>query len=72
MLHNSSFTYQDLESVQEGGRVSQASIFLIAWAVFGHVPIGTSAKEHLLNVAAEGVTKILNWIHHHSAIDFRS
>lgn len=32
----------------------------------------TRIPEHLLHAAGEGGTKILNRIHHHWAIDFRS
>lgn len=71
--HKSLFTCQDLESVQEGGWVSQAPVFLTTvWAVLGHVPIDTSAKEHLLDAAGEGGTELLNRIHHHWAIECRS
>lgn len=62
-------SYQDLESVKKRGSICQAAILLVSRAVLGNVAICTSAEEDLLNATGEGVTQVLDWVHHHTAIN---
>lgn len=65
----SSASYQDLESVKQRWSICQASILLIGGVVFGNVAVCSCAEEDLLNAAGEGVTQVLDWVHHHTAVD---
>lgn len=62
-------SYQDLESVQKRGSICQAAILLISRVVLGNVTICTSAEEDFLDATGEGVTQVLDWVHHHTTID---
>lgn len=62
-------TYNDFESVQQRGSVSQAAKLKAAGVVFWNVSISSCTQEDFLYVAKKGVTQVLHWIHHHSAIN---
>ena len=62
-------TYDDLESIEQRGSISQTAILVVVGVVLGHVSIRASAQEHLLYVTDKGISQVLDWIHHHSAID---
>lgn len=61
--------YQDLESIEQGWSISQASILFIGRIVLWHVAVCASTKEHFLYAAGERVTQVLHWVHHHTTID---
>lgn len=61
--------YQDLESVKKRGGVCQAAVLLVRWVVLGNISICTSAEEDFLNATGEGITQVLDWVHHHTAVD---
>lgn len=65
-------SYQDLEPIKKRGRICQAAILLISWVVFGNVTICTSAEEDFLNATGEGVTQVLDRVHHHTTVDCRA
>lgn len=62
-------SYQDFKSVQEGRGVRQAAVLLVGGVVLGDVTICPSAEENFLDAAGEGLTQVLDWIHHHAAVD---
>ena len=61
--------YQDLESVKQRGSISKAAILPISRVIFGDVTISSSAEEHFLNAAGEGVTQVLDRVYHHTPIN---
>lgn len=65
-------SYQDLEPIKKRGRICQAAILLMGWVVLGNVTIRTSAEEDFLNATGEGVTQVLDRVHHHATIDCRA
>lgn len=65
-------SYQDLEPIKKRGSVCQAAILLIGWVVLGNVTIRTSAEEDFLNATGEGVTQVLDRVHHNATIDCRA
>lgn len=65
-------SYQDLEPIKKRGRICQAAILLVGWVVLGNVTIRTSAEEDFLNATGEGVTQVLDRVHHHATIDCRA
>lgn len=62
-------SYQDLKSVKQRGSICQAAILLVGGVVLGNVAISSSAEEDFLNAAGEGVTQVLDWVHHHTTVD---
>ena len=61
--------YNDLESVEEGWGVCQASKLRLGGVVLGHVPVGSSAQKHFLNAAVERVAQVLHRVDHDPPID---
>lgn len=55
--------------MQQRGCVCQAAILFVSGVVFGNVTVHSGAEEDFLNAAGEGVTQVLDWIHHHTAIN---
>lgn len=62
-------SYQDFESVQKGWGVRQAAVLLVGGVVLGDVTVRPSAEEDFLDAAGEGVTQVLDRVHHHTAVD---
>lgn len=68
-IQNSHATYQNLEPVQQRGRICQAAVLLVGGVVLRDVTICPSAQKDLFNAAREGVTQILHRVHHDTTID---
>ncbi len=62
-------TYNDLKSVQKRRWISQAAVLKVVRVEFWNVSIRPCAQEDLFNVTDERVSKILNRIHHYTAVD---
>lgn len=62
-------THKNLESVQQWGGVGQAAKFKLGRVVLWYISISASAEENLLNAAEEGVSQILNRVHHDTTVD---
>lgn len=61
--------YNYLESVEKRLSVSQTAKLVVAGIIFRDVSISSGTQKHFFYAANKGVTQVLHWIHHHSAIN---
>ena len=62
-------SYEDLEAVEQRGRVRQAAELKLGGVVLGHVAVGPGTQVHLLDVAEERVAQVLHGVYHDPAVD---
>ena len=62
-------TYQDLESVEKGGRISDASVLVGGGVVLRDVTVLSGAQEHLLDIQVEAGTEVLDGVHVDAPVD---
>ena len=62
-------TYQDLESVEKGGRIGDASVLVGGGVVLRDVTVLSGAQEHLLDIQVEAGTEVLDGVHVDAPVD---